>query len=128
MGFSMTSLGFPSSTTRPPSIKITLSLVSLALGRPPALESLENAIPAGSLASDAESALVVSKAKLGFWPVLAVFFPAVTGILSGLGMSGDLEKPGRSIPLGTIAAVVTGYLVDKFCPMSNNEYFYRFSS
>jgi hypothetical protein len=27
---------------------------------------------------------------LGFWPVFAVFFPAVTGVLSGFGMSGDL--------------------------------------
>ena len=48
---------------------------------------------------------------LGFWPVFAVFFPAVTGILSGVGMSGDLKNPGKSIPLGTLAAVITGYLL-----------------
>lgn len=54
---------------------------------------------------------------LGFWPVFAVFFPAVTGILSGLGMSGDLRDPGRSIPLGTIAAVLTGYVVYTAVPI-----------
>ena len=60
---------------------------------------------------------VAAPAPLGFWPVFAVFFPAVTGILSGLGMSGDLRDPGRSIPLGTIAAVLTGYVVYTAVPI-----------
>ena len=54
---------------------------------------------------------------LGFWPVFAVFFPAVTGILSGVGMSGDLKDPGRSIPVGTLAAVLTGYAVYMSVPV-----------
>ena len=54
----------------------------------------------------------------GFWAVFAVFFPAVTGILSGVGMSGDLKDPGRSIPLGTIAAVLTGYAVYMAVPIA----------
>jgi amino acid transporter len=42
---------------------------------------------------------------LGFWAVFAVFFPAVTGFTQGVSMSGDLEDPGRSLPVGTFAAV-----------------------
>jgi len=47
----------------------------------------------------------------GFWIVLAVFFPAVTGFSAGVGLSGDLKNPSRSIPSGTIAAVLSGYVI-----------------
>ena len=83
---------------------IALSLASFFLGGTP--EALEPPVP-GSVG-----------APLGFWPVFAVFFPAVTGILSGLGMSGDLRDPGRSIPVGTIAAVLVGYAVYMSVPVA----------
>jgi len=41
----------------------------------------------------------------------AIFFPAVTGILTGLSLSGDLEDPGTAIPRGGLAAVGVGALV-----------------
>ena len=49
--------------------------------------------------------------KPGFFQALAIFFPAVTGIMAGLGLSGDLEDPKRSIPRGSIGAVLTGFAI-----------------
>lgn len=46
-----------------------------------------------------------------FFVVFAIMFPAFTGITAGVGLSGDLKNPGKSIPLGTIAATFTGIVV-----------------
>ena len=81
---------------------IGISLVSLFAGGPP-----EGGFESISSVPD----------KSSFWVVFAVFFPAVTGILSGVTLSGDLKNPSRSLPLGTIAAVLAGYAVYMVIPI-----------
>lgn len=49
--------------------------------------------------------------SMGYWAAFAIFFPAVTGIEAGISMSGVLKNPSRSIPIGTIAAVISGLIV-----------------
>jgi amino acid transporter len=53
----------------------------------------------------------------GYWQVFAVFFPAVTGIMAGVNMSGDLHDARRSIPRGTLAAIAVGYVIYMVIPL-----------
>jgi amino acid transporter len=46
-----------------------------------------------------------------FFYVFTIIFPAFTGIIAGLGLSGDLKDPGKSIPVGTLAATIFGMLI-----------------
>ncbi|CAO1350210.1 unnamed protein product [Diamesa serratosioi] len=42
-----------------------------------------------------------------WFTVFGVFFPTITGVLSGINMSGDLRAPSTDIPNGTLAALST---------------------
>lgn len=46
-----------------------------------------------------------------FFLVFAIIFPAFTGMTAGVGLSGDLKNPSRSIPLGTTLATIMGMII-----------------
>lgn len=79
-------------------IAIIASLVSLFTGSEVAALPPETFTP-------------VAPPALGFWVIFAIFFPAMTGMESSVSLSGDLKNPGRSLPIGTISALITAYIV-----------------
>ncbi len=42
--------------------------------------------------------------------LFAIFFPAVQGFEAGVSMSGDLANPKKAIPIGTISAILVGFV------------------
>jgi amino acid transporter len=76
-------------------VLIGVSLIALAIGAfvGPQVTAVETSTPLAP----------------GFWVVFAVFFPAVTGIMAGLGLSGDLSDPIKAIPRGALGAMLVGF-------------------
>ena len=46
-----------------------------------------------------------------FFSVFTIIFPAFTGMAAGLGLSGDLKNPTKSIPNGTLWATMAGMVI-----------------
>ena len=69
-----------------------------------ATEAMDATRPIGLLSSTVD-------APDAFFLVFAICFPGFTGMTAGVGLSGDLKDPRKSIPIGTLAATLTGMVV-----------------
>ncbi len=77
---------------------IGIAIILFLLGKP-AEEPLSNAMQRGVANPE------------NFFLILAIIFPAFTGLAAGLGLSGELKDPQKSIPRGTLIATVVGMIV-----------------
>lgn len=50
---------------------------------------------------------IVADITTSFTILIGIFFPSVTGIMAGSNRSGDLADAQKSIPIGTICAILT---------------------
>ena len=75
-------------------------LLAPTKGGAPIFSTLGRALPNGGVAT-----------TIGFWAAFTIFFPAVTGIDAGVGMSGLLRNPRRALPRGTFAAIGVTLLI-----------------
>ncbi|XP_044741711.1 solute carrier family 12 member 7 isoform X2 [Chrysoperla carnea] len=58
---------------------------------------------------------VVADITTTFTILIGIFFPSVTGIMAGSNRSGDLQDAQKSIPIGTICAILTTSTVYLSC-------------
>ena len=61
--------------------------------------------------SEAKNPTPTAPLAIGFFTIFAIIFPAFTGMTAGVGLSGDLKDPGKSIPNGTLMATVGGMII-----------------
>ncbi len=77
-----------------------LSLLLFFLGKTEYGATMGSKLPAGDFRNMKD-----------FFMVFAIVFPAFTGMTAGVGLSGELRNPSRSIPRGTIIATVSGMVI-----------------
>ncbi|XP_056869125.1 solute carrier family 12 member 7 isoform X3 [Takifugu flavidus] len=66
-------------------------------------------------AEDIKMPYVVNDIATFFTLLVGIYFPSVTGIMAGSNRSGDLRDAQKSIPVGTILAIVTTSIIYMTC-------------
>ncbi|XP_074506339.1 solute carrier family 12 member 7-like isoform X2 [Sebastes fasciatus] len=64
-------------------------------------------VPAQDPSTDTSKPYVFNDIATYFTLLVGIYFPSVTGIMAGSNRSGDLRDASRSIPIGTIMAILT---------------------
>ncbi len=77
-----------------------IALLLFFLGKTGYSEISGNKLPVG-----------ISHNMKDFFVVFAIVFPAFTGMTAGVGLSGELKRPSRSIPIGTTVATFSGMII-----------------
>ncbi|XP_049602320.1 solute carrier family 12 member 7 isoform X2 [Syngnathus scovelli] len=67
----------------------------------------QDSVPAQDTSGDIYKPYVFNDIATYFTLLVGIYFPSVTGIMAGSNRSGDLRDAQRSIPIGTIMAIVT---------------------
>ncbi|XP_077580238.1 solute carrier family 12 member 7-like isoform X1 [Stigmatopora nigra] len=67
----------------------------------------QDSVPAQDSSGDIYKPYVFSDITTFFTLLVGIYFPSVTGIMAGSNRSGDLRDAQRSIPIGTIMAILT---------------------
>uniref|UniRef100_H3CTP3 Solute carrier family 12 member 7 n=1 Tax=Tetraodon nigroviridis TaxID=99883 RepID=H3CTP3_TETNG len=66
-------------------------------------------------AEDIKMPYVVNDIATFFTLLVGIYFPSVTGIMAGSNRSGDLRDAQKSIPVGTILAIITTSIIYMTC-------------
>uniref|UniRef100_A0A1I7ZM91 Solute carrier family 12 member 3 n=1 Tax=Steinernema glaseri TaxID=37863 RepID=A0A1I7ZM91_9BILA len=89
-------------------ITLTVSILSHLVGTflPLTPEQITRGVTGYSLSTMAENMWPDFRGSETFITVFGVYFPAMTGIMAGANMSGDLKDASKSIPKGTVWAII----------------------
>ncbi|XP_077356485.1 solute carrier family 12 member 6 isoform X2 [Festucalex cinctus] len=86
---------------------ITENLWSSYLSKGDVVEKGSMSSSDGARSPSTQQPYVFADITTSFTLLVGIFFPSVTGIMAGSNRSGDLKDAQRSIPIGTILAILT---------------------
>ncbi|CAD5228295.1 unnamed protein product [Bursaphelenchus xylophilus] len=86
---------------------MTASILDYFVGTfiPPSEDQQRKGITGYSFATFSDNLLPEYRDGHSFFSVFSIYFPAATGIMAGANISGDLKRPEKALPLGTLLAI-----------------------